>query len=223
MHIRTQIEFIVEQNVEREYLLNATDFQYELEELKNQLFNSEKDNDYEFDGDDLIDILPDLFECYGGMDMTNEIIAELKNRNFDKLYNLYGLTQFDNIIIDLTEKAELELENIKKDFEELFENTGENIYFRNTNNSCSTTINAVNIDITAIKERFEKESNKNIFAYIYTEDATNNPNLEYYTAYYGSEEFCKLLRKYNLMFKWETKCVASLYFDKEEEESDEEN
>jgi hypothetical protein len=60
----------------------------------------------------------------------------------------------------------------------------------------------------------------NILSHILTQkkQQPTEPNLEYYTAYGGSKEFNKLLVKYNLMFEWETNCIACLYFDDDDDD-----
>jgi hypothetical protein len=211
MGIHEQVELIIGENYKIEYLINPDYYEDEIEELKNDLFNNYKDNQFDFDNEDIVDTLPKLFDYYEGMDMTKNIIDCLREKDYDKLYNLYALMVYPDIVMDMEQQHNKKIQNIKTDFKELFEITGEEIYFRNSK-----------ID-NAITERFNDKDNNNIIAYINTEETTEEPNLEYYTVYGGSKEFNKLLIKYNLMFEWETNCVAYLYFDEDDDDSDDDS
>jgi hypothetical protein len=70
MSIHEQVEFIIGENYKIEYLINPDYYEDEIEELKNDLFNNGKDNQFDFDNDDIVETLPELFDYYEGMDMT---------------------------------------------------------------------------------------------------------------------------------------------------------
>ena len=210
MSIHEQVEFIIGENYKLEYLNNPDYYEDEIEELKNDLFNNYKDNQFDFDNDDIVETLPKLFDYYDYM--TTTIVDCLREKDYDKLYNLYALMVYTDIVMDMEQQHNKKIEKIETDFKELFENTGEEIYIRN----CK-------ID-NGITERFKNIENKHIIAYINTEETTTDkPNLEYYTAYGGSKEFNKLLVKYNLMFEWETNCIACLYFDDDDDDDDDDD
>ena len=175
------------------------------------MFNNCKDNQFDYDNKYIVDTLPELIDYYECMDMPTIIIVCLREKNYDKLYNLYALMVYDDIVMDMVQQHNKKIENIKTDFKKLFENTGEEIYFRNSK-----------ID-NAITERFNDKDNKHSIAYINTEETTTEPSLEYYTTYGGSKEFNKLLVKYNLMFEWETNCIACLYFDDDDDDDDDDD